>query len=86
MPRDELLKWNDFCRNKKVTTKDDRGKEVERPAPIRFIAAGVMGVLGYHFSDFGEKFRVNDEFGEPLVRPPPSPFVPLPLSPPLNLL
>lgn len=66
--RDELIKWNEFCRNCEESTIDNRGRRITRPSPIRFIAVGGLGVMGYIFSDFGPEFHVIDQTGEPPVQ------------------
>jgi molybdopterin/thiamine biosynthesis adenylyltransferase len=66
--RDELVKWNNFCRNNEQISFDSRGRQISKAAPIRFIAVGGMGVLGYIFSDFGPEFHVLDQTGEPPVQ------------------
>lgn len=66
--RDELIRWNEFCRNHKAVSHDSRGKEVVRSTPIRFISVAAFGVMGYIFSDFGPDFSVMDQTGEPPVQ------------------
>eukprot|EP00636_Phaeomonas_parva_P016964 CAMPEP_0118851010 /NCGR_PEP_ID=MMETSP1163-20130328/608_1 /TAXON_ID=124430 /ORGANISM="Phaeomonas parva, Strain CCMP2877" /LENGTH=1388 /DNA_ID=CAMNT_0006783265 /DNA_START=379 /DNA_END=4545 /DNA_ORIENTATION=+ len=65
--REELIRWNTFCRQHEVVVPDARGKRVSRQSPIKFICAAAMGALSYVFSDFGDDFLVNDETGEPTV-------------------
>jgi ubiquitin-activating enzyme E1 len=48
--RDQLLKWNNFCRTRDV--------------PIGFIFTGSLGLYGFTFVDFGPGFSVNDPDGE----------------------
>ncbi|CAE7785760.1 UBA1, partial [Symbiodinium microadriaticum] len=66
--RDELIRWNTFCRSRTSSSIDARGKTISSSNPIRFIAVGSMGALGYIFSDFGSEFTVADETGEPPVQ------------------
>ena len=66
--RDELLRWNKFCRTKFISTIDTRGRRLNKPSPIRFIAVGAFGASGYIFSDFGPEFTVADKSGEPPVQ------------------
>eukprot|EP00947_MAST-08B_sp_MAST-8B-sp1_P003884 g3884.t1 len=65
--RDEMIKWNEFCRSHTTESVNARGIKVTTPAPIVFIAADTLGAMGYVFSDFGDQFVVQDEFGEPPV-------------------
>jgi molybdopterin/thiamine biosynthesis adenylyltransferase len=66
--RDELIRWNTFCRSNVATSVDPRGKVIAKSDPVRFIAVGALGALGYIFSDFGPEFMVADETGEPPVQ------------------
>ena len=66
--REELIRWNEFCRMKTIVSYDSRGRKIVTPAPIRFISVGALGALGYIFSDFGDEFTVSDETGEPPVQ------------------
>jgi len=51
--RDTLLRWNDFCHERK----------------IGFIASDTKGFAGYAFSDFGDGFVIRDATGEnPITR------------------
>ena len=65
--RDDLIKWNEFCRHRTTTSVNARGVHTETPSPIVFIAADTFGPMGYVFSDFGDTFVVQDEFGEPAI-------------------
>ena len=67
MDRDDLIKWNEFCRHRTTTSVNARGVHTETPSPIVFIAADTFGPMGYVFSDFGDTFVVQDEFGEPAI-------------------
>lgn len=64
----DLIRWNKFCRSRTVSTFDSRGRLLNKASPIRFIAAGGFGVMGYIFSDFGPEFTVADKSGEPPVQ------------------
>ena len=66
--REELIRWNHFCRSKVTTSYDARGRKKVVPAPIRFISVGALGALGFIFSDFGDEFFVSDQTGEPPVQ------------------
>lgn len=66
--RDDLVRWNEFCRSRVVSVIDARGRSVSKPSPIRFISALSMGALGYIFSDFGAEFLISDKTGEPPVQ------------------
>jgi hypothetical protein len=65
--RDELLRWNAFCRNFSVVVGSVRGEDQVVPRPIKFIATAVAGASGYLFSDFGPGFMCSDHDGEPPV-------------------
>ncbi len=65
--REELLRWNTFCRSRTVVVGNVRGEDQVVPRPIKFIAAGVKGATGYLFSDFGPGFQCIDHDGEPPV-------------------
>jgi hypothetical protein len=65
--RDELLRWNVFCRNFTVVVGNVRGEDQVVPKPIKFIATAVAGASGYLFSDFGPGFMCSDHDGEPPV-------------------
>lgn len=68
-PKDELIRWNNFCRTHTREVKDDKGGRKSVPAPIGFILCDVRGVMGYMFSDFGDNFVIRDDNGEaPVVR------------------
>ncbi len=54
--REELLRWNHFCRSRTAVTGTVRGEDQVAPCPIKFLAAGVLGGAGYLFSDFGPGF------------------------------
>jgi len=66
--RNDLIRWNTFCRTRFHTSFDSRGRKTTKPTPIRFIAAGGFGASGYIFSDFGPEFTVSDKSGEPPVQ------------------
>lgn len=66
--REELIRWNDFCRHHQVVGCDNRGRSVARPAPIRFISVAANGAMGVMFTDFGPEFTVSDQTGEPPVQ------------------
>ena len=66
--RDELIRWNNYCRTRRSVTRDNRGRLIESASPIRFICAGSFGAMGYVFSDFGPDFIVADKNGEPPVQ------------------
>jgi ubiquitin-activating enzyme E1 len=66
--RDQIIRWNEFCRNYEMRGFDNRGRSVSRPAPIRFICVAAYGVMGAMFSDFGPEFVVSDKTGEPPVQ------------------
>ena len=67
--RDELLKWDNFCRSRTAVVSVRKGETEVAPKPVKFIAAGVKGAAGYLFSDFGPAFMCHDENGEvPVVR------------------
>mmetsp|Transcript_34128 Transcript_34128/g.63687 ORF Transcript_34128/g.63687 Transcript_34128/m.63687 type:complete len:1360 (+) Transcript_34128:153-4232(+) len=66
--REELIRWNSFCRSRVVTSYDARGRKIVMPSPVRFISVGALGALGYIFSDFGDEFTVSDQTGEPPVQ------------------
>ena len=67
--RDELLKWDNFCRSRTAVVSVRKGETEVAPKPVKFIAAGVKGAAGYLFSDFGPAFKCHDENGEaPVVR------------------
>lgn len=66
--RDQIIRWNEFCRNYEMRGFDNRGRSVSRPAPIRFICVATYGVVGAMFSDFGPEFVVSDKTGEPPVQ------------------
>eukprot|EP01016_Furgasonia_blochmanni_P016293 TRINITY_DN1933_c0_g1_i2.p1 TRINITY_DN1933_c0_g1~~TRINITY_DN1933_c0_g1_i2.p1 ORF type:complete len:800 (-),score=390.27 TRINITY_DN1933_c0_g1_i2:282-2681(-) len=48
--RDSLINFNKFCRS--------------RDKPIGFIVAGNLGLYGYTFVDYGDKFKIHDPNGE----------------------
>eukprot|EP00607_Mallomonas_marina_P011049 CAMPEP_0182424776 /NCGR_PEP_ID=MMETSP1167-20130531/11039_1 /TAXON_ID=2988 /ORGANISM="Mallomonas Sp, Strain CCMP3275" /LENGTH=1346 /DNA_ID=CAMNT_0024604855 /DNA_START=37 /DNA_END=4077 /DNA_ORIENTATION=+ len=64
----DMFRWNKFCRSRTISSYDLRGRKLTKPAPIRFIAVGSYGVMGYIFSDFGPEFTVADKSGEPPVQ------------------
>ena len=66
--RQELIRWNEFCRSKQKVSFDARGRRHAVPSPIRFIAVEALGALGFIFSDFGDEFSVSDQTGEPPVQ------------------
>jgi molybdopterin/thiamine biosynthesis adenylyltransferase len=66
--RSELIRWNTYCRSFSTQSFDLRGRTIEKPAPIRFIAVNALGALAYIFSDFGSDFTVADKNGEPPVQ------------------
>ena len=66
--RDEFILWDEFCRNNKNVSYDSKGCKVVQNSPIRFIAVGTLGALGYIFSDFGDEFLISDQTGEPPVQ------------------
>ena len=65
--REELLRWNTFCRSRTVVVGNVRGEDQVVPRPIKFIATGVLGASGYLFSDFGPGFQCTDHDGEPPI-------------------
>lgn len=68
-PRDELLRWNAFCRTRTVKTVDERGAVTEEPQPVSFVWCLCAGLSTSIFVDHGPKFVVRDPDGEkPVVR------------------
>ena len=65
--RDELIRWNEFCRSHETVQPDPRGKRVTQVSPVKFLAARASGAFSWVFSDFGDSFLVSDETGEPTV-------------------
>ena len=66
--REELIRWNSFCREFKKISMDSRGCKIVQPCPIRFVSVVALGAFGYIFSDFGDEFSVHDQTGEPAVQ------------------
>ena len=65
--REDMLRWNEFCRTRAETVVDAKGHEQVVPRAIKFIATQTLGAAGYMFSDFGPGFQCHDEDGEPPV-------------------
>ena len=65
--REELLRWNAYCRSRTVVAATVRGEDHVVPRPIKFIAAGAHGAACYLFTDFGPGFQCADRDGEPPV-------------------
>jgi len=69
MQKDELIKWNEFCRSFTLTEIDASGAQKKVPAPISFYYCFTGGCFGSLFVDHGDKHIVTDSNGErPLVR------------------
>jgi len=70
MPKNELIKWNEFCRNYTLSQVDAAtGAPKEVPAAISFMYCYTGGMFASVFVDHGNEHVVNDENGEqPLVR------------------
>jgi len=67
--RSELLRWNEFCRSRRVETVDERGSAVSTAAAISFVWVACRGASCSVFVDHGERFEVRDANGErPVVR------------------
>jgi len=69
MPKDQLIRWNEFCRNRTVETPDESGAPVRKPAPISFLYCFTGGAFGSIFVDHGDVHTIHDDNGEqPMVR------------------
>jgi len=70
MPKDQLIKWNEFCRNFTLTEVDTvSGAPKTVPAPISFFYCFTGGAFGSVFVDHGDRHVITDANGErPLVR------------------
>jgi len=69
MPKNELIKWNEFCRSFSVTQVDASGTLAQVSAPISFMYCFTGGAFGSVFVDLGDKHMVLDPNGErPMVR------------------
>lgn len=69
MKKDELIKWNEFCRSFTINTVDASGAQQKVSAPISFFYCFTGGCFGSIFVDHGDKHIVTDPNGErPLVR------------------
>ena len=67
--RDELVRWNEFCRGREKTVVDERGVPTTVPAPVSFVWAFVGGLAMSVFVDHGDEFLCRDADGErPIVR------------------
>ena len=67
--RNELVKWNAFCRSRTTTIIDERGVHMEVPAPVSFVWAVCAGLCLSIFVDHRDSFEVRDADGErPVVR------------------
>lgn len=68
--REELVRWNEFCRSRTTRVFDERGCELRKePAPISFVWCACAGMAASVFVDHGPKFSVRDANGErPVVR------------------
>jgi ubiquitin-activating enzyme E1 len=63
VPLADLLAWNEAARTRFVLNAETGVREHR---PVAFIAAGISGVTGYVFSDFGDDFHVFDPDGVPV--------------------
>lgn len=70
MPKGDLIKWNEFCRNFKLNEMDaTTGAPKKTSASISFMYCFSGGTFASVFVDHGDTHTVNDENGEqPLVR------------------
>ena len=67
--RDELVRWNEFCRSRTKTEVDERGVPMDVAAPVSFVWAFVGGLAMSVFVDHGDDFLCRDGDGErPIVR------------------
>mmetsp|Transcript_15178 Transcript_15178/g.52012 ORF Transcript_15178/g.52012 Transcript_15178/m.52012 type:complete len:876 (-) Transcript_15178:2061-4688(-) len=67
--REEVVKWNAFCRSRTRVEVDERGGETRVSAPISFVWCVCAGLATTIFVDHGGAFRIADSDGErPIVR------------------
>mmetsp|Transcript_12120 Transcript_12120/g.36413 ORF Transcript_12120/g.36413 Transcript_12120/m.36413 type:complete len:1221 (+) Transcript_12120:148-3810(+) len=67
--RDELARWNEFCRTRTAEEFDVRGVPRTVSKPVSFVWAFCAGLCMTVFVDHGDAFEVKDADGErPIVR------------------
>ncbi|KAJ8604786.1 hypothetical protein CTAYLR_001047 [Chrysophaeum taylorii] len=67
--REDLLRWNEFCRSRTRESIDERGCSYREPAAVSFVWCACCGLATSIFVDHGPSFEVRDANGEkPAVR------------------